>query len=58
MRFRIRTIAIDVFEDRGGGVLLLGSLSSDVFDRRTSTGSESFSLLISLDATKFYCQVS
>ena len=33
--------------------LLLGSLSSDVFERRTSTGSEPFSLLISLDATVF-----
>ena len=32
---------------------LIGSLSSDVFERRTSTGSEPFSLLISLDATIF-----
>ena len=32
---------------------LLGSLSSDVFERRTSTGSEPFSLLISLGATVF-----
>ena len=31
----------------------IGSLSSDLFDRRTSTGSEPFSLLISLDATIF-----
>ena len=31
----------------------LGSLSSDIFERRTSTGSEPFSLLISLDATVF-----
>ena len=31
----------------------IGSLSSDVFERRTSTGSEPFSLLISLDATVF-----
>ena len=31
----------------------IGSLSSDVFERRTSTGSEPFSLLISLDATIF-----
>ena len=29
------------------------SLSSDVFERRTSTGSDPFSLLISLDATIF-----
>ena len=28
-------------------------LSSDIFERRTSTGSEPFSLLISLDATVF-----
>ena len=42
---------------RGRGDIL-GSLSSDVFDRRTPTGSELFSLLISLDATIFYCQVS
>ena len=34
-------------------VLGLKGLSKGVFERRTSTGSESFSLLISLDATKF-----
>ena len=33
--------------------LILGSLSSDVFERHKSTGSEPFSLLISLDATVF-----
>ena len=33
--------------------VLIGSLSSDVFERRTSTGSEPFSLLVSLDATVF-----
>ena len=32
---------------------LLGSLSSDVFERRTSTGSEVFSLLTCLDDIKF-----
>ena len=32
---------------------LLGSLSKDVFERRTSTGSEAFSLFICLDANKF-----
>ena len=32
---------------------LLGSLSRDAFERRTSTGSELFSLFICLDATKF-----
>ena len=31
----------------------LGSLSSDVFELRTSTGSEPFPLLISLDTTVF-----
>ena len=31
----------------------IGSLSSDVFKRRTSTGSEPFSLLVSLYATVF-----
>ena len=34
-------------------VNLLGSLSSDVFERRTSTGSEVFSLLTCLDDIKF-----
>ena len=33
--------------------LSIGSLSKDVFERRTSTGSESFSLFICLDANKF-----
>ena len=32
---------------------LLGSLSKDVFERRTSTGNEAFSLPICLDANKF-----
>ena len=31
---------------------LLGTLSNDVFERRTSTGSEAFSLFICLDANK------
>ena len=31
----------------------LGSLSKDVFERSTSTGSEAFSLFIYLDANKF-----
>ena len=31
----------------------IGSLSRDVFERRTSTGSELFSLLVCLDANKF-----
>ena len=33
--------------------IIIGSLSSDVFERRTSTGSEPFSLLVSLYATVF-----
>ena len=31
----------------------IGNLSNDVFERRTSTGSEAFSLLKCLDANKF-----
>ena len=34
-------------------LLILGSLSKDVFERRTSAGSEVFSLFICLDTTKF-----
>ena len=34
-------------------ILLIGSLSRDVFERSTSTGSELFSLLVCLDANKF-----
>ena len=34
-------------------VVTIGSLSKDVFERRTSTGSEAFSLFICLDTTKF-----
>ena len=51
------------FHSKVGGLLFptgssnsgttLGSLSSDVFEQRMSTGSETFSLLISLDATVF-----
>ena len=33
--------------------VLIGSLSSDDFERRTSTGSEVFSLLTCLDDIKF-----
>ena len=33
--------------------IILGSVSNDVFERRTSTGSEAFSLFICLDANKF-----
>ena len=31
----------------------IGSLSKDVFERRSSTGSEAFSFFICLDANKF-----
>ena len=34
-------------------LVTIGSLSSDVFERRTSTGSEVFSLLTCLDDIKF-----
>ena len=40
-------------ELRYGCCVVLGSLSSDVFERRTSTGSEVFSLLTCLDDIKF-----
>ena len=33
--------------------MALGNLSKDIFERRTSTGSQSFSLFICLDANKF-----
>ena len=33
--------------------MIIGSLSKDVFERPTSTGSEAFSLFICLDTTKF-----
>ena len=33
--------------------MLVGNLSKDVFERRTSTGSEAFFLFICLDAIKF-----
>ena len=38
---------------RGLNLLQLGNLSKDVFEGRTSTGSEPFSLFICLDANKF-----
>ena len=37
----------------GRSVEILGSLSKGVFERRTSTGSEVFSLLTCLDDIKF-----
>ena len=42
----------DLHSDRGSryGQLILGSLSKDFFEQRTSTGSEDFSLVICLDA--------
>ena len=33
--------------------IIIGSLSKDVFERRTSTGSEVFSFTVRLDANKF-----
>ena len=38
---------------RPGPLYTLGSLSKDVFEPRTSTGSEAFSLFIYLGANKF-----
>ena len=37
---------------RSHGKTKIGTLSKDVFERRTSTGSEAFSLFICLDANK------
>ena len=37
----------------GARYKVIGTLSKDVFERRTSTGSEAFSLFICLDTTKF-----
>ena len=34
-------------------IIIIGNLSKDVFERRTSTGSEAFFLFICLDAIKF-----
>ena len=31
-------------------IMIIGSLSKDVFEQRTSTGSEDFSLVVCLDA--------
>ena len=53
-RSRIRhSIQMEVEPESEGRLQRVGSLSSDVFERRTSTGSKPFSLLISLDATVF-----
>ena len=43
----------EVLEHDEGVSVLLGSLSNNVFERRTSTGSEVFSLLTCLDDIKF-----
>ena len=43
----------DVYSLQSCKGVSLGSLSRDVFEQRTSTGSEPFSLLMSLDATVF-----
>ena len=45
--FSVRNISSHVYH-----ALTLGTLSNDVFERRTSTGSEAFSLFICLDANK------
>ena len=43
----------DTLDSSVWSVTILGSLSRDVFERCTSTGSELFSLLVCLDANKF-----
>ena len=47
------TAALLLLESVSSVCQLIGSLSSEVFEGRTSIGSEPFSLLICLDATKF-----
>ena len=47
------TVSYLPLTDIRASIVKLGSLSSDVFERRTSTGSERFSLLVCIDATKF-----
>ena len=47
------TFETEYFNLYGQRFVILGSLGSDVFERRTSSGSEPFPLLISLDATVF-----
>ena len=44
---------INMIENSLRSMAVLGNLSRDVFERRTSTGSEAFSLFIRLDANKF-----
>ena len=47
------TCATQINFTRVNEIEAIGNLSKDVFERRTSTGSEAFSLLICLDANKF-----
>ena len=47
------TAALLLLESVSAVCQVIGILSSEVFERRTSIGSEPFSLLICLDATKF-----
>ena len=49
----VRTLNCSLPNDDHNLLTLIGSLSKDVFERRTSTGSEAFSLFIRLDTTKF-----
>ena len=52
-RARLFSLRRSCCRRRGCLTSLLGSLSSDVFERYTSTGSEPFSLLMCLDVSKF-----
>ena len=47
------TAALLLLESVSAVCQVIGSLSSEVFERRTSIGSETFFLLICLDANKF-----
>ena len=49
---RPNTSVVTLLVQLGLRVAILGNLSKDVFERRTSTGSETFSLFICLDSNK------
>ena len=57
-QYKRRNIMSQSIEYPQADLLSTGSLSKDVFDRRTSSGNEAFSILICLDATKCINYVS
>ena len=48
----INLTVVDLLVGTVAGPSIIGSLSKDVFERRTSTGNEAFSLFICLDANR------